>query len=125
MHIRAPVRNDQEGNGSGLLSTQEHEESKWGEKQHRGSVFYSVFGVRDFFVEKRIVPGTLCAKNESGNETRGIVFGRSGGAGAEPPQNLSTAAAVVQTEVGKDMKCGLLSAGTLVSNLIDKFKLIY
>lgn len=45
--------------------------------------------------------------------------------GAEPPQNLSTAAAVVQTEVGKDMKCGLLSAGTLVSNLIDKFKLIY
>lgn len=45
--------------------------------------------------------------------------------GSEPPQNLSTAAAVVQTEVGKDMKCGLLSAGTLVSNLIDKFKLIY
>ena len=42
------------------------------------------FGVRDFFVEKRSVPGTLCAKNESGNETRGIVFGRSGGAGAEP-----------------------------------------
>ena len=53
MHIRAPVRNDQEGNGSGLLSTQEHEESKWGEKQHRGSVFYSVFEVREFFCREK------------------------------------------------------------------------
>lgn len=50
-----------------------------GEKQHRDSVFYSVFEVRDFFVEKRIVPGIFCAKNESGNEAIGIVFGQSGG----------------------------------------------
>ena len=62
-------------------------------------------------------------------------LGEVGGAGAEPPQNLTTAAAVVQTVkglrmeifsrplrknttrpltvwiVGTDMKCGLLSAG--------------